>query len=386
MAIVEPAGTHVSIRSRPEDREKVGSPRRLIARDRFQSAPGPKTGRKRAVTPSRRSPVVVSIRSRPEDREKGRVGSRPPRAGSFQSAPGPKTGRKRRVIEHRAGRPCFNPLPARRPGERGPCRVELRGRVDVSIRSRPEDREKVQCFGPDSAIEPVSIRSRPEDREKVIVTVDGHPGSMFQSAPGPKTGRKSPAGYRQFQSAPARRPGETPIRRAPFQSAPGPKTGRKRLISTPCNERSCVPNPANPIATHSPYHQGLIRIGRNSLGSHLLRSSRKPRHRAGANGSRAVYHLTPLDRFQALNRFRSVPVSIRSPSGDHEKMLSQLSATEQSRPDSNDPQRSGLTRSLARSSRDCRATTAQKINGPSKSTGSLMPKCSMRRRTFSSSG
>ena len=60
----------VSIRSRPEDREKGGSRRDSATRDMFQSAPGPKAGRKTPVLGNVRYAHKVSIRSRPEDREK----------------------------------------------------------------------------------------------------------------------------------------------------------------------------------------------------------------------------------------------------------------------------------------------------------------------------
>ena len=187
----------VSIRSRPEDREKASAEMRVVrARAEFQSAPGPKTGRKELGSDRFQVGADVSIRSRPEDREKDAPGLGGVRHAVFQSAPGPKTGRKIVGIGLPLGSVyCFNPLPARRPGE-SVGRVSWCKGSGVSIRSRPEDREKDQR----SCSRPIRCAS-------------------FQSAPGPKTGRKR--GHHRLN----------PDRR-PFQSAPGPKTGRKPSSQT----------------------------------------------------------------------------------------------------------------------------------------------------------
>jgi len=88
-------------------------------------------------------------------------------SGKFQSTPGPKTGRSEDRQAHQGGQGSFNPLPARRPGEA----IDYIGglpMLPVSIHSRPEDREKPHraCIGLGKAC--VSIHSRPEDREKLF--------------------------------------------------------------------------------------------------------------------------------------------------------------------------------------------------------------------------
>ena len=84
----------VSIRSRPEGRERVtGNPTTTVTAV-FQSAPDPKAGREDVVAQTSRD-LAVSIRSRPEGRERA-----PLRNVTMARARG------------------FNPLPTRRPGER----------------------------------------------------------------------------------------------------------------------------------------------------------------------------------------------------------------------------------------------------------------------------
>ena len=244
----------VSIRSRPEDREKGAVHGPSTRRWTFQSAPGPKTGRKGGN-------LVAD--AQPE---------------RFQSAPGPKTGRKRRSRCRRRPPASFNPLPARRPGER---------LVSSGVPADP--------FDPGL----VSIRSRPEDREKGHGVAVQSRADRFQSAPGPKTGRKLPARSHRRASR-------------SFQSAPGPKTGRKGLISTHSSETSCEPDPANPIAMLVPNSRSLKRSGHNSLGLHLLWISRRPRRCPGAGGSRTVHHPTPVQPISSVQSFvpKEVPTRI----------------------------------------------------------------------------
>ena len=132
----------------------------------FQSAPDPKAGRERGRVDAVLRGHVVSIRSRPEGRE-----------------------RVVRWNRCRATPTGFNPLPTRRPGER-PGPRSARGQPEVSIRSRPEGREREPALG-------------------------GGIGAsyQFQSAPDPKAGR-------EFTGAIVRQC----VR---FQSAPDPKAGRE---------------------------------------------------------------------------------------------------------------------------------------------------------------
>ena len=181
----------------------------------FQSAPDPKAGRESPGPGSKRHRPSVSIRSRPEGRE--RVGRRRldqrHRTVSIRSRP---EGRER--VRH-SGRPsrsiiCFNPLPTRRPGE---SRITGSESITswVSIRSRPEGRERVRGL-PRRPVEfRVSIRSRPEGRERGC-------GNCWPTA--------AASG---FNPLPTRRPGERLWVDAflgpghKFQSAPDPKAGRE---------------------------------------------------------------------------------------------------------------------------------------------------------------
>ena len=74
------------------------------------------------MTPSNGLPVAhaVSIRSRPEGREKVGEGQGQGPPSGFQSAPDPKAGRERSVAEIQRILARFNPLPTRRPGESRP--------------------------------------------------------------------------------------------------------------------------------------------------------------------------------------------------------------------------------------------------------------------------
>ena len=233
---------------------------------RFQSAPDPKTGRERHAAgecrsskqcsfnplPARRpgerlehcraaqrQHIVVSIRSRPEDREKAARRSPRPRDGRVSIRSRPEDREKvRTVTGDRAPSTCFNPLPARRPGERAaasadmhaPLTVSIRSRPEdrekgdlrvdsdphssVSIRSRPEDREKGRRSRPTVADHCVSIRSRPEDREKGGVDRDSATRDGFNPLPARRPGesRRYPAtsghARTRFNPLPARRPGE----------------------------------------------------------------------------------------------------------------------------------------------------------------------------------
>src|SRR5206468_1819235 len=107
----------VSILARPEDRAPRGSTRARACRYRFQSSPGPKTGRTAALTTAllcvpqfqpppgpktgrharagrrRRRLPPVSILARPEDRAPHSTYSAIAPELRFQSSPGPKTGR-----------------------------------------------------------------------------------------------------------------------------------------------------------------------------------------------------------------------------------------------------------------------------------------------------
>ena len=283
---------HVSIRSRPEGREKGRFDRsRSRPHSLFQSAPGPKAGRKAsrfAVSQADR----VSIRSRPEDREKDGL-VEPSCSMEFQSAPGPKAGRNPWPVSAAASAPLsFNPLPARRPGESQTGRHRWRsgsrfqsapgpktGRKEPAARSAGRRATFQSAPGPKAGrkardaretcwIARVSIRSRPEDREK-------GPAACCEGWPRDR-----------FNPLPARRPGETlhvAWRRScrAFQSAPGPKAGRKSSMvglgaldhvsirSRPEGREkaarlgtACVGNSFNPLPARRPGESAPSRLGR----------------------------------------------------------------------------------------------------------------------------
>ena len=133
----------------------------------------------------------------------------------FQSAPGFSAGRNPSSGFCSAAPPCFNPLPAFRPGETTPTYVAGTDYELVSIRSRLFGREKLQAWCPatrqrlfqsapgfsagrnvaiaciDVAMSTVSIRSRLFGREKQV----HHRTRRFL--------------FRCFNPLPAFRPGET---------------------------------------------------------------------------------------------------------------------------------------------------------------------------------
>ena len=134
----------------------------------------------------------VSIHTRPEDRVKQDFAFRfAPASACFNPHPARRPGETHIVF--RAGRTgcCFNPHPARRPGETAEREAVKVEKGSVSIHTRPEDRVKPKwarrlrwfkgCFNPHPARRPgetrygrlrtrrrasVSIHTRPEDRVK----------------------------------------------------------------------------------------------------------------------------------------------------------------------------------------------------------------------------
>src|SRR5207249_1572416 len=85
----------------------------------------------------------------------------------------------------------FNPLPARRPGETTAATIDPAVGVAVSIRSRPEDREKPAARGRPSPTRDVSIRSRPEDREKPVSPAITVANGCFNPLPARRPGETS---------------------------------------------------------------------------------------------------------------------------------------------------------------------------------------------------
>ena len=243
----------------------------------FQSAPGPLAGGIGRPTGRRRCPRCVSIRPRPAGRGNRadadgrarrpelcprRVSIRPRPAGrgnqemddagsdedKFQSAPGPLAGGIRPARAPQPPETCFNPPPARWPGESWYPAVSAGG---IKFQSAPGPLAGGirECNPPRERLRLVSIRLRPAGRgnrpfDPAIVA-----GSQwFQSAPGPLAGGiANPSARRAasscFNPPPARWPGESPCDasahslREMFQSAPGPLAGgilrSCRLMVTP---------------------------------------------------------------------------------------------------------------------------------------------------------
>jgi len=204
----------------------------------FQSSPGPKTG-SNALPHLAGSQVLshVSILSRPEDREQLKCSSFLSTDFAFQSSPGPKTGSNAQIsVPYTLVTSTFQSSPGPKTGSNIKETVSADFEDDVSILSRPEDREQLW-----------------------MKNVHGT-GDLFQSSPGPKTGsndctiraaRTGPAvsilsrpedreqrgvawqadgTATSFNPLPARRPGATTealktVFAKVFQSSPGPKTG-----------------------------------------------------------------------------------------------------------------------------------------------------------------
>ena len=189
-------------------RREVGVARRV----RFQSAPDPKAGREKVWPETAQLHWMFQSAPDPKAGREAPLGLQPPRRLQFQSAPDPKAGREThfsgstttREVSIRSrpeGRERVLPRPSRtalnvsirsRPEgrERGARASKTGPSITVSIRSRPEGRER----GEDLEIGPshprVSIRSRPEGRERVPIGGGLDRSVVFQSAPDPKAGRE----------------------------------------------------------------------------------------------------------------------------------------------------------------------------------------------------
>ena len=330
------SASSVSIRSRPEGRERASADRRRpagsrfnplptrrpgesrVARivawvDQFQSAPDPKAGREARHSgrrnliecfnplptrrPGERPPIggcpvrlEVSIRSRPEGRERARW--RLATATGivlFQSAPDPKAGREGPTRPPSRPGSGFNPLPTRRPGEsREGAGVGRDGLV--SIRSRPEGRERGNDAVTPRPGRRVSIRSRPEGRERAYVRASPKTSSGFQSAPDPKAGREAsvtgiyssekivsirsrPEGRERGRCGAGDR-----LRPQCFNPLPTRRPGESRSRSTRAPQSAGF----NPLPTRRPGESGSTPCGRPD---HTFQSAPDPK--AGREGSRA---------------------------------------------------------------------------------------------------
>ena len=155
---------------------------------------------------------------------------------------------------------CFNPLPARRPGDTKRIHNCFKRRI-VSIRSRPGGREILHWAGGGASYDEFQSAPGPEAGRYMLARLMGSPASRFNPLPARRPGdtlgcRTVHSRYRRFNPLPARRPGDTPlidcsmcksvvsIRSRPggreirsiavsvptlimrFQSAPGPEAGR----------------------------------------------------------------------------------------------------------------------------------------------------------------
>gem|GEM_PF-1074612 len=271
-------------------------------------------------------------------------------------------------------RSCFNPLPARRPGE---TRADVRraavaavfqsapgtkaGRDDsasslasistaVSIRSRHEGRERHPHSLPRCHRPAVSIRSRHEGRERRVSEKHLTPVTMFQSAPGTKAGRDNPMGGarfhpRSFNPLPARRPGETfspglcrvgfgrfnplPARRPgetsvgnqvkfhynSFNPLPARRPG-ETCAPQPCDRRCCC---FNPLPARRPRETSLSSTSRAFRASFNPLPARRPGETFMAASHQIQPHVSIRSRHEGRERpalRRALParryVSIRS--------------------------------------------------------------------------
>ena len=232
----------------------------------FQSAPDPKAGREFPGPRRAGIPHEVSIRSRPEGRERGAGGSAANGGGGFNPLPTRRPGESGLARDDVMPALRFQSAPDPKAGRELGLRGLLLGLIEVSIRSRPEGRERVlpscpynrplSCFNPLPTRRPGESHRR-HDR---FHRLDGfnplptrRPGESprratrwrsptFQSAPDPKAGREPigselTGGVASFNPLPTRRPGERPSRHTRcgasqlFQSAPDPKAGRERAWS-----------------------------------------------------------------------------------------------------------------------------------------------------------
>ena len=146
---------------------------------------------KRRQKPHSAAGAGVSIHSRLFGREKPSNSTTMDSSLAFQSTPGFSAGRNRSSFRRRQGLPCFNPLPAFRPGETHDRRADPAGR-DVSIHSRLFGREKQGIAVAARQALQVSIHSRLFGREK---PAERGPSSIadavFQSTPGFSAGRNA---------------------------------------------------------------------------------------------------------------------------------------------------------------------------------------------------
>ena len=155
----------------------------------FQSAPGTCAGRcPRSFNPNEPS-ENVSIRARHVCRAMLVLTILTLSEKKFQSAPGTCAGRcGHGVVGNRCGK-CFNPRPARVPGDAGPA-ASTRQRCAVSIRARHvcramHSREELQ------AGKPIRFQSAPGTCAGRCLLADWNTLSpeLFQSAPGTCAGR-----------------------------------------------------------------------------------------------------------------------------------------------------------------------------------------------------
>ena len=182
----------VSIRSRPDGREKRVLPSAETIAYEFQSAPGPMAGRRPRGPSGRQVMARVSIRSRhrwPGERSRTKPTERRSGPVSIRSR---HRGREKRTsadIHARRSECCFNPLPALEAGRNGRARG-IRTAREWLFQSAP------------------GTRGREEERHHSHAVNEG---DVFQSAPGTEAGRKIANSRRRrrvssmFQSAPGTR-------------------------------------------------------------------------------------------------------------------------------------------------------------------------------------
>ena len=193
----------------------------------FQSAPGPKARGNSKLKRCVARWLVFQSAPGPKARGNWPVMLLKSRVVEFQSAPGPKARGNKRRGGRLPDRLCFNPPPARRPGETRDCGRGHAAGGRVSIRPRPEGQGKPPQGHDHGLRHEVSIRPRPEGQGKPDMSVAERPQNEFQSAPGPKA--------RGNQSCICLAP--TPFL---FQSAPGPKARGNRASGDVEKQRTHV--------------------------------------------------------------------------------------------------------------------------------------------------